>query len=414
MSQIVVTCRKLSWRLSQIVVTYFFTSPSRRPPLVFADSREIPYESPKSSGDKTQGACAMQDQILEKEPQNTLGKEGKNAHKSKAFLAKSKEILALAKTRTEKDQLVWDKGLAWEHPSNPYFSSGTFPLYMGKMGSICHFPCALPTSIWWHCSQVLVFTSTWGIQKGVWQWHFSYCFSQHLVILGPPNTAKQRKTQNDKSTLFYPPPPPHLPLRRLERLQPRVLDARIAKLQSLSGPLWFGSRKGTYNNWECPGSVPGINSGRPRDTRDVCQKTREGCGCFRGLFGGSPGKLRESPGKLLENFSESRNATNSRIWGTGKGKPAANLGCTPPRTLSRPSAQGIFWNRQFQPSRVFPSLGRFMWKFTSKGQNVRGTDGTDDGTDGTCPRDRRDTNQGVSRQNSLCLLVFSFPQNSPK
>ena len=54
-------------------------------------------------------------------------------------------------------------------------------------------------------------------------------------------------------------------------------------------------------------------------------------------------------------------------------------------------------------------LGRFMWKFTLKGQNVRGTDGTDDGTDGTFPRDRRDTNQGVSRQNYLCLLVFSFP-----
>ena len=54
-------------------------------------------------------------------------------------------------------------------------------------------------------------------------------------------------------------------------------------------------------------------------------------------------------------------------------------------------------------------LGRSMWKFTFKGQKVRGTDGTDDGTDGTCPRDRRDTNQGVSRQNSLCLLVFFFP-----
>ena len=26
---------------------------------------------------------------------------------------------------------------------------------------------------------------------------------------------------------------------------------------------------------------------------------------------------------------------------------------------------------------------RFMWKFTFKGQNVHGTDGTDDGTDGT-------------------------------
>ena len=53
-------------------------------------------------------------------------------------------------------------------------------------------------------------------------------------------------------------------------------------------------------------------------------------------------------------------------------------------------------------------LDRFMWKFIFKGQNVRGTDGTDDGTDGTCPRDRRDTNQGVSRQNSLCLLVLFF------
>ena len=55
-------------------------------------------------------------------------------------------------------------------------------------------------------------------------------------------------------------------------------------------------------------------------------------------------------------------------------------------------------------------LGRFMWKFTFKGQNVRGTDGTDDGTDGTCSLDRRDTNQGVSRQNSLCLLLFFSPR----
>ena len=28
------------------------------------------------------------------------------------------------------------------------------------------------------------------------------------------------------------------------------------------------------------------------------QKTREGCGCFWGLFGSSRGKLRESPGKI--------------------------------------------------------------------------------------------------------------------
>ena len=57
-------------------------------------------------------------------------------------------------------------------------------------------------------------------------------------------------------------------------------------------------------------------------------------------------------------------------------------------------------------------LGRFMWKFQFTGQNVRGTDGTYDGTDGTCPWDRRDTHQGVSLQKYLCLLVFFFPQDS--
>ena len=40
-------------------------------------------------------------------------------------------------------------------------------MYMGKKGSICHFPRALPASIWGYCSQVLVFTSIWGSQTGV-------------------------------------------------------------------------------------------------------------------------------------------------------------------------------------------------------------------------------------------------------
>ena len=47
-----------------------------------------------------------------------------------------------------------------------------------------------------------------------------------------------------------------------------------------------------------------------------------------------------------------------------------------------------------------------MSKSILKGQNVPGTDGTYHGTDWTCPRDRRDAHQGVSCQNSLCLLVF--------
>ena len=53
----------------------------------------------------------------------------------------------------------------------------------------------------------------------------------------------------------------------------------------------------------------------------------------------------------------------------------------------------------------------FMCKSMLKGQNVPGADGTYHGTDGTCPRDRRDAHQGVSRQNSLCLLVFFFPDS---
>ena len=36
------------------------------------------------------------------------------------------------------------------------------------------------------------------------------------------------------------------------------------------------------------------------------QKTREGCGCFRGLFGGCRGKLRESPGKIAGKFFPNR------------------------------------------------------------------------------------------------------------
>ena len=68
-----------------------------------------------------------------------------------------------------------------------------------------------------------------------------------------------------------------------------------------------------------------------------------------------------------------------------------------------------FGTSQGHPGR----LGRFMWKFTFKGQNVRGTDGTDDGTDGTCPRDRRDTNQGGVPPKFFMFVGFFFPQFRP-
>ena len=79
------------------------------------------------------------------------------------------------------------------------------------------------------------------------------------------------------------------------------------------------------------------------------------------------------------------------------------------KTDKEMSHKGIWWSEcpgKFGTSQGHPGrLGRFMWKFTFKGQNVRGTDGTDDGTDGTCPQDRWDTNQGVPPK-FLCLLVF--------
>ena len=86
----------------------------------------------------------------------------------------------------------------------------------------------------------------------------------------------------------------------------------------------------------------------------INQKTREGCGCFWGLCGSAGGKFRENSGKITGKiYPESRNALNSRILGTGKGKPAGNIGSTLPWTLCRPSVRDVFRNRQLQPSRVF-------------------------------------------------------------
>ena len=73
--------------------------------------------------------------------------------------------------------------------------------------------------------------------------------------------------------------------------------------------------------------------------------------------------------------------------------------------------RGKFGTSQGHPGR----LGRFMWKFTFKGQNVRRTDGTYDGTDGTCPRDRRDTHThthtpaGVPPTFFPFIVFFLFP-----
>ena len=82
--------------------------------------------------------------------------------------------------------------------------------------------------------------------------------------------------------------------------------------------------------------------------RRMFQKVREGCGCFCRVF---PGVLEESSGKtLLEKLSWITKCL------TRKGKPAANIGSTLPRTLCRPSVRGVFRNRQLQPSQVFLSI----------------------------------------------------------
>ena len=70
---------------------------------------------------------------------------------------------------------------------------------------------------------------------------------------------------------------------------------------------------------------------------------------------------------------------------------------------------GVSGTNSGRPRDTWDIWAWFMCKSILKGQNVPGTDGTYHGTDGTCPRDRRDAHQGVSRQDSLCLLVFSFP-----
>ena len=69
------------------------------------------------------------------------------------------------------------------------------------MGSICHFPRALPASIWRHCSQILVFTSTRGTQKRGVAMTFFVLFFPASAHLGTPiycRTKENAKWQIDR------------------------------------------------------------------------------------------------------------------------------------------------------------------------------------------------------------------------
>ena len=86
---------------------------------------------------------------------------------------------------------------------------GTPPLYMGKMGSICHFPRALHASIWGYCSQVLFFTSIWGTHKrGVTMTLFVLFFlaSGYLRIPKHCKIRENAKWQIDPALPSHTPP----------------------------------------------------------------------------------------------------------------------------------------------------------------------------------------------------------------
>ena len=65
---------------------------------------------------------------------------------------------------------------------------------------------------------------------------------------------------------------------------------------------------------------------RPKDSENS-KRLWPFLGSVRGFSRKTPGKSRENCRIILP---ESRSATNSRILGTGKGKPAGNLGATLP------------------------------------------------------------------------------------
>ena len=150
----------------------------------------------------------------------------------------------------------------------------SWPLYVGKMGSICHFSRALPASLWGH-SQVLVFASTWGTQKGAWQWHFSCCFSQHLSILEPRNAAKQGNAKMTNRPLFTPPPhswplfsrarPVHfgaLPAAAKQLFtKPRSRPKIELNFEALS---WFFLKEKPQSSYEPGGLVNSLVSGTPK------------------------------------------------------------------------------------------------------------------------------------------------------
>ena len=159
---------------------------------------------------------------------------------------------------------------------------------------------------------------------------------------------------------------------------------------------------------KCPWDTFGTSQGHPGGLGRVMwkfkfnQKGLEVCYCLWGvpsrpLPGSDPGPV-QVPSRVRGGTVQIRhvlcfNSVSDPSRSRGGGQPGPSW--------SHPAPE-----RSLQ-DRAWTGRNRLLGHFRFKGQNVCGTDGTYDGTDGTCPWDRRDTRQGVCRQNSFCLL-FSF------
>ena len=117
-------------------------------------------------------------------------------------------------------------------------------------------------------------------------------------------------------------------------------------------------------------------------TKPKNQKTREGCGCFRGLFGGSRGKLRESGGKIagkifpdremlrILGFRAPGKANLSQTMGPHCPGPCADLPCGVFFEIDSSSLLEFFSEKKRGSKFTSPFFSQFYYK-TAEKRNFR-------------------------------------------
>ena len=92
-------------------------------------------------------------------------------------------------------------------PGDRFFikTIGKGGVYMGKMGSICHFPRALPASIWGHCSQVLVLLVFGSPKNGCDNDTFCAVLPNIWVFWDPQTLQNKGKGKMTNRPCFTPP-----------------------------------------------------------------------------------------------------------------------------------------------------------------------------------------------------------------